>query len=51
MPVIGTTVDNGRLSFIYKLGQNDFLCAAADAVHAAQNPNFKKIQTFTQICW
>ena len=22
------------MSFIYKLGQNDFLCAAADAVHA-----------------
>ena len=35
MPVIGHATDNGHLSFIYKLGQNDFLRAAADAVHAA----------------
>ena len=50
MPVIGHTANNGHLSFIYKLSQNDFLCAAVDVVHAAQNPNFKEIQTFTQIC-
>lgn len=35
MPVIGHTANNGHLSFIYKLGQNDFLRAAADVVHAA----------------
>lgn len=35
MPVIGHTANNGHLSFIYKLSQNDFLCAAVDAVHAA----------------
>ena len=35
MPVIGYTANNGHLSFIYKLGQNDFLRTAADAVHAA----------------
>ena len=35
MPVIGHAVNNGHLSFIYKLGQNDFLRTAADAVHAA----------------
>ena len=35
MPVIGHAANNGHLSFIYKLGQNDFLRAAADAVHAA----------------
>ena len=35
MPVIGHTANNGHLSFIYKLGQNDFLRTAADAVHAA----------------
>ena len=34
MPVIGHATDNGHLSFIYKLGQNDFLRAAADAVYA-----------------
>ena len=33
MPVIGHTANNGHLSFIHKLGQNDFLCTAADAVH------------------
>ena len=33
MPVIGHTANNGHLSFIYKLGQNDFLHTAADAVH------------------
>ena len=35
MPVIGHAVNNGHLSFIYKLGQNDFLCTVADAIHAA----------------
>mgnify|MGYP003582245961 CR=1 FL=1 len=35
MPVIGHATDNGHLSFIYKLGQNDFLRAAAEVVHAA----------------
>ena len=35
MPVIGHTANNGHLSFIYKLGQNDFLRTIADAVHAA----------------
>ena len=35
MPVIGHAVNNGHLSFIYKLGQNDFLRTIADAVHAA----------------
>ena len=35
MPVIGHATDNGHLSFIYKLSQNDFLRTAADAVHAA----------------
>ena len=35
MPVIGHATDNGHLSFIYKLGQNDFLRTIADAVHAA----------------
>ena len=35
MPVIGHAVNNGHLSFIYKLGQNDFLRAAVDVVHAA----------------
>ena len=35
MPVIGHTANNGHLSFIYKLGQYDFLRTAADAVHAA----------------
>ena len=35
MPVIGHTANNGHLSFIYKLSQNDFLCAAVDVVHAA----------------
>lgn len=35
MPVIGYTANNGHLSFIYKLGQNDFLRTIADAVHAA----------------
>ena len=35
MPVIGYAVNNGHLSFIYKLGQNDFLRTIADAVHAA----------------
>ena len=34
MPVIGHAVNNGHLSFIYKLGQNDFLCTVADAIHA-----------------
>ena len=38
MPVIGHTTNNGHLSFIYKLGQNDFFAAAADAVHAAHTP-------------
>ena len=35
MPVIGHAANNGHLSFVYKLGQNDFLRAAADVVHAA----------------
>ena len=35
MPVIGHTTNNGHLSFIYKLGQNDFLRTAANAVHPA----------------
>ena len=35
MPVIGHVANNGHLSFIYKLGQNDFLRTIADAVHAA----------------
>ena len=35
MPVIGHAANNGHLSFIYKLGQNDFLRTAADVVHAA----------------
>ena len=35
MPVIGHAANNGHLSFIYKLGQNDFLRTIADAVHAA----------------
>ena len=35
MPVIGHAVNNGHLSFIYKLGQNDFLRTIADTVHAA----------------
>ena len=35
MPVIGYAVNNGHLSFIYKLGQNDFLRTIVDAVHAA----------------
>ena len=35
MPVIGHATDNGHLSFIYELGQNDFLRTIADAVHAA----------------
>ena len=35
MPVIGHTANNGHLSFIYKLGQNDFLGTAADVVHPA----------------
>ena len=35
MSVIGHGANNGHLSFIYKLGQNDFLRTAADAVHAA----------------
>ena len=30
-----SAVNNGHLSFIYKLGQNDFLRTIADAVHAA----------------
>ena len=38
MPVIGHTANNGHLSFIYKLGQYDFLRTAADAVHAAHTP-------------
>ena len=33
MPVIGHATDNGHLSFIYKLGQNDFLRTITDAVH------------------
>ena len=35
MPVIGHAANNGHLSFIYKLGQNDFLRAVSDTVHAA----------------
>ena len=35
MPVIGHAANNGHLSFIYELGQNDFLRTIADAVHAA----------------
>ena len=35
MPVIGHAANNGHLSFIYKLGQNNFLRAAANVVHAA----------------
>ena len=35
MPVIGRAANNGHLSVIYKFGQNDFLRAVADAVHAA----------------
>ena len=35
MPVIGHAANNGHLSFIYELSQDDFLRAAADAVHAA----------------
>ena len=35
MPVIGHTANNGHLSFIYKLSQNDFLGTAADVVHPA----------------
>ena len=35
MPVIGHATDNGHLSFIYELSQDDFLRTAADAVHAA----------------
>mgnify|MGYP007033946320 CR=1 FL=1 len=30
-----SAVNNGHLSFIYKLGQNDFLRTITDAVHAA----------------
>jgi len=41
MPVIGHTANNGHLSFIYKLGQNDFLRTIADAVHAAHPPDVK----------
>ena len=35
MSVIGHAANNGHLSFIYELSQDDFLRAAADAVHAA----------------
>ena len=38
MPVIGYAANNGHLSYVYKLGQNDFFAAAADAVHAAHTP-------------
>ena len=33
-PVIGHVANNGHLSFIYKLGQNDFPRAVSDTVHA-----------------
>ena len=36
MPVIGYAANNGHLSYVYKLGQNDFFAAAA--VHAAHTP-------------
>ena len=49
MPVIGHTANNGHLSFIYKLGQNDFLCAAADAVHAAHP--FHLVSGFQRFCY
>ena len=48
MPVIGHATDNGHLSFIYKLGQNDFLRTAADAVHPA-NP-FHLVSNFQGFC-
>ena len=38
MPVIGYAANNGHLSYVHKLGQNDFFAAAADAVHAAHTP-------------
>lgn len=38
MPVIGYAANNGHLSYVYRLGQNDFFAAAADAVHAAHTP-------------
>ena len=34
MPVIGHATDNGHLSFIYKLGQNDFLRTADDLIYS-----------------
>ena len=48
MSVIGHATDNGHLSFIYKLGQNDFFRTAADAVHAA-NP-FHLLGGFQGFC-
>ena len=35
MPVIGHVANNGHLSFVYKLGQDNFLSTSADAVHPA----------------
>lgn len=35
MPVIGHAANNGHSSFIYKFGQDNFLCTVADTVHAA----------------
>ena len=32
MPVIGHTANNGHLSFIYKLGQDDFLRTIAEGL-------------------
>ena len=48
MPVIGHTANNGHLSFIYKLGQYDFLRTAADAVHAAHP--FHLVGGFQSFC-
>ena len=49
MPVIGYAVNNGHLSFIYKLGQNDFLRTIADAVHAAHP--FHLVSGFQRFCY
>ena len=49
MPVIGHATDNGHLSFIYKLGQSDFLRAAADVVHPAHP--FHLVSGFQRFCY
>ena len=49
MPVIGHTANNGHLSFIYKLGQNNFLGTATDAVHATHP--FHLVSGFQRFCY